>query len=330
MLQSTNHIERMGTKAEALAQPIRQQIVKAVEAGVWSAGSKLPSTREMGREMNSDPRDVAAVYQQLALEGLVELRPRSGAYVSGNVGKASIPPGLAEGWIASVLADAISREISAPDLSDWLHRAVGTVRLSAFVIAPSTDQVRGLCSELERSYGLEASGKTTNEIESSPNDRELRRADFVVTTEASAEIANKYAAGLELECISVAVRPDIMSDTWRTLLRRRTAYVVMMDAKFDGVLATFFARDESVASLNRLVVGRDDLSVIPHDAVVYVTQAARAALGDTKLNGFILPPARVLSLEASREILRIIVRENFAALRGRRGEGRLPVGGGTA
>lgn len=66
-----------------------------------------------------------------------------------------------------------------------------------------------------------------------------------------------------------------------------------------------------------LVMGRDDLALIPEDAVVYVTQSAREKLGDVKLKGNVLPPARVLSRESSRELTRFIVEANLAAVRSR-------------
>lgn len=36
----------------------------------------------MGPELKADPRTVAAAYRELATEGVVELRSRSGVYIS--------------------------------------------------------------------------------------------------------------------------------------------------------------------------------------------------------------------------------------------------------
>ena len=311
----------MAKKGAALLHPIRHQIVKAIEAGVWVPGSKLPSTREMAKEMSADPRDIAAAYRALAAEGLVDLRPRSGAYVASVVGKGSAPAGLGEGWLAEILVDAVSREIPAMDLGDWIQRAVATLRLRVFVIAPIRDQVAGLCGELRRLYGLDATGATPEELEAGDGlPAELRRSDFLVNTESVETSAQRYASEAGLQSISITVRPDLMNETWLRLLRERPIYVVMTDARFEGLVANFLSGFEDAGKARPLVIGRDDLDAIPENAVVYVTQGARESLGPRKLNGHVLPPARFLSREASREIIDFIVHENLAALRGRHSE----------
>ena len=308
----------MPRKGESLVYPIRQQIVKAVDAGVWMAGSRLPSTREMAKEMGADPRDIAAAYRTLSDEGLIELRPRSGAYVSGSVGKASAPPGLGEGWLAEILADAVSRDIPAAALGDWIERAVASLRLRAFVIAPLREQIAGICGELRRLYGLETSGATPEELAAKASlSAELRRSDFVVTTESVRAEAEAHAGESSLRTVCISVRPDLMSDTWLKLLRERPIYVVMTDARFGDMVEKFLASSGNAEAAHEMVIGRDDLGTIPENAVVYITQRAREALGSTKINGVVLPPARFLSREASREILQLMVHENLAALRGR-------------
>lgn len=308
----------MGRKGAALVHPIRQQLVKAIGAGVWTPGTKLPSTRKMADEMDADPRDIAAAYRALAEEGLIDLRPRSGAYVSASIGKGS-PPGLGTGWLTQLLVDSVAREISATELGDWIHRAVATLRLRVFVIATSRDQVAGLCAELKRLYGLDADGATAEELaanEAAPP--LLRRSDFIVMTESARAEAERYAALFHLKCICVGVRRDLMTDTWKKLLHERPIYVVIGDTRFEE-LVMHFLTGSGAAHVHRLVVGRDDLDTIPENAAVYVTHAARESLGSRKLNGFEIPPARFLSREASQEILELIVQENLAALSGRRG-----------
>jgi hypothetical protein len=64
-----------------------------------------------------------------------------------------------------------------------------------------------------------------------------------------------------------------------------------------------------------LCAGRDDLTEIPDDAVVYMTQSARETLGDTPVKGSILPQVQVLSRESSAVLLRFVVGANLAAVR---------------
>ena len=65
-----------------IANELRGRIERALMTGALAHGDRLPSTREMGAELDADPRVVLAAYRDLAGEGLVELRPRSGVYVA--------------------------------------------------------------------------------------------------------------------------------------------------------------------------------------------------------------------------------------------------------
>lgn len=63
---------------EDLAAKIEENIHK----GLWSAGERLPSVRDMGRRENASPATVVEAYELLKSRGLVEARERSGFYVA--------------------------------------------------------------------------------------------------------------------------------------------------------------------------------------------------------------------------------------------------------
>jgi len=65
------------------------------------------------------------------------------------------------------------------------------------------------------------------------------------------------------------------------------------------------------------VIGRDDVTVIPDDAPVYITRAARARVDDDSLLQRVLPEDRVFSQESAREILSLVITSNMAVLPGR-------------
>jgi len=103
---------------------------------------------------------VLSAYRELAAEGLVELRERSGAYVAADPASVGSAPGMAEAWVVDIFAQAIAREISPSTLVAWMQHSLATRPLRAGVIAGTDDQLLGLCRELEADYGLEADGVT--------------------------------------------------------------------------------------------------------------------------------------------------------------------------
>lgn len=67
-------------------EPLYRQLRKAIEHGIGSglmdAGGRLPSSRELARELGLSRNTVNAAYQELVAEGFVESRARQGLYVN--------------------------------------------------------------------------------------------------------------------------------------------------------------------------------------------------------------------------------------------------------
>ena len=309
----------MAKNSEKLAEMLRQQIVKALATGLWEPGAKLPSIRDMAAAMNLDPRVVSGAYRELSIEGLLDLKSRSGAYIS----EAARPTGAAVvpsvAWITDMLVDGVAREVRLTDVAEWLRRATETLRLKAFVIAPTHDQVDGLRREVFTYYGIDTGGRILNDVERARDlPLELRRADLLITTEACRKVSSQISAALDLPCICVSGRMDLAGPHWQSLMQS-PGYVVVTDESFGAIFQSFVAAQGSTSKVTVLVVGSDDLGVIPADGVVYVTQSAREKLGSLALNGRILPSVRVLSRESSHELTAFIVERNLAAVKSRQG-----------
>lgn len=293
---------------------MRQRLHRALHAGSVSAGDRLPSTRELAREFDEDHRVILAAYRALADEGLVELRPRGGAYATSN-GSDGMLPLPAEPWLVGMLSGAVARGIPLMELHDWLRRAVSTLRLRAAVIASTPDQLDGIARELHDDYGIEAEGIEADALDG----REpplLRHVDLIVTTEANATRVNALARRLRKPCVVASVRPDLIGGEWRLLLRQEV-YVVVRDARFAEMLTRFFANAPGHENLRLLVVGRDDLDTIPEGAPTYITRSARSVLGDVQIHGSILPAARFFSADASRALVAFVVHANLEAISAR-------------
>lgn len=305
-----------------IADTLRRRMLAGMRTGVLTRGDRLPSTRDLARQLAADPRAILAAYRLLELEGLVEMRPRSGIYVGGRAGASPTAPGLAESWLVDLFAQGIGRDIPAPELAEWLQRSIETLRLRVVVIAPTIDQREGLCRELRADFGLEATGLEPGML--APDDArvpiEVRRADFFVATGDATAPVRAIAEGQGKPVVTISVRPDLVGPEWRTLLQQ-PSYAVVVDPKFASYLQRYFS-NAGVTNLRTIVLGVDDLASIPADAPTYVTRAARAQLGETVVPGRLIPTVRTLSPDSTKEVLAIIVRANLAVVARRNSPGR--------
>jgi len=301
---------------------LRHRTVRSLQTGALRGGDRLPSTRAVAAELDVDPRVVLSAYRELAAEGLIELRERSGVFVAADPMASGNAPGVAESWIVDILAQGISREVSPDTLVDWLRRSLTTRALRAGVVAASVDQLLGICRELEADYGIDADGVVapTLSAEATSTPPALLGVDLLVTTEAPAEGVRALSERLKTPAIVVEVREDLVGREWLDLLRR-PVYVVATDVSFITLLRGFFANTPGGANLRPVLLGRDSLSSIPRGATTYITQSARERLGDTPIPGRVIPPARVFSPASSRELLEFVVRQNWAAMRAGNGTG---------
>jgi DNA-binding transcriptional regulator YhcF (GntR family) len=299
---------------ELIADTIRRRVLRGIHAGALRVGDRLPSARALAGEFEVDYRLVIAAYKQIAAEGLVELRPRGGVYVASRpAGAHGIPP-LPQAWLAEVLTDGLAREIPGPELHEWLRRCTETLRLRAVVVAGTADQVLGLCRELGDDFGFEADGVTAQMLHDPKEPPlSLRRADLVVTTSAHAERVRAIAGELRKPVIVINVRADLLAGEWALLLRR-PVYAVVASAEFGEMLKKFFSGTANAANLKIVVAGQDDLTAIPPDAPIYVTQRVQREFGDIAIPGRILPAARTISSESARELFAFIVGSNAEAI----------------
>lgn len=306
----------MGEVRTELADLLRGRILRALQGGALRPGDRLPSARELGVEFVTDHRVVLDAYRILSEEGLVEMRPRGGIYVqdAGARGQVPLP---SDAWLTEVFAQGLTRELPLTELHEWLHRAVNTLRLRAVVVQEWGDQLEGLCRELTDDYGLEAKGLNVSALEAGEMTAEVSYADLLVTTSGMGARVRAVADRLGKPVIELELRPDLIPGEWRVLLTR-PLYMLVEDAGFVDSVVDFLAGTPGIENLRPLVVGRDDLSVVPDGAPVYVTHSARKLLKGVQIRGRILPSIRLFSRASSLELIRFIVAANLDALGNRR------------
>lgn len=296
-----------------LADSLRRRVVGALSSGSLRRGERLPSAREVAAEIDADPRLVLAAYRILAREGVVEIRRRSGIYVSSTPEVQGGPAVVADGWLVDVLTEGVEHGISATRLGDWLKRCTTTRRLRAAVIADTVDQLEAFCGELRDDYGVDAVPFAPDAIDRPGGlPPEMLGADFVLASERHVERLRALLAPARKRVVSVAMR-NRLSPEWRRMLARAPVYVLVADPRS---LADYDATTlgEEAARLRPLVVGRDDVRQIAPGSYVYVSRSARRRLGNASVPGRLLPTERAFAADTVREVLGIVVTANLQAM----------------
>jgi DNA-binding transcriptional regulator YhcF (GntR family) len=299
---------------DEIVDAMRGRVLRGIQAGTLIPGDRLPGSREVAAEFETDYRAAIAAYKALQAEGLVELRPRGGVYIAPRKNGLGGTPPVSESWIADIFSAALNRGIAAPELIELLPRCVETLRLRSVVIADTDDQVHGLCRELRDDFGFESEGVLSDVARGAhPAPLAVRRADLLVTVKAHADWVIALGRELQKDVIVIAVRPELRQGEW-TMLLRRPVYVVVATVLFGDMLRRFYAEVPGIDNLRIIVFGQDELSSIPDGAPTYITQGVRKQLGAVRVPGRIIPAARTIAADSAREIFTFVVRQNLEVL----------------
>jgi DNA-binding transcriptional regulator YhcF (GntR family) len=296
-----------------IAAVLRQRLLSGLHLGMLRPGGKLPTVRELARELGADPRVVLAAYQQLEKEGIVELRQRSGIYVA--------PVGRLTGtelahqaeWVVDAALEGLRRGIPAPQYPRRIEQYLTRLRLRAACVECNEDQIASLSAELEADYGFEVTGVDVEDLASGTPPEAVRRADLVVTTPFHAGVVAEVAERAGKSWVAASLRVDVYAEIAR-LLPAQAVFFVVSDATYATKLRGIFGHVPGASNFHALVHARDDLRRIPVDAPTYITAVARERLDDARLLARVMPERRALSTESAREILTFVVRANMAAL----------------
>ena len=283
---------------------LRQRVIRAIGTGALCSGDRLPSTRELARELHADPRLVAAAYRALASEGLVELRTRSGVYVKADAPAARRSAAPSLDVLVDTLTASALRGTPAPELVRALQRVIVDDPATAVVIATTSDQGLGIARELREEFGLDASAMLAERLNGDARPRALRAARLLVTTQAHARLVATLSKELGVPHIVISVRSDLFESEW-SLWRGQRVHVVVLDPRFRRIVRQFL-RSAGADDTVRVHLATDDLSAIGEDEPTYMTQAARTQLGRHRAPGMLIPPTRLLDESCIRELWRVI------------------------
>lgn len=292
-------------RRQQIVDVLRQRIITGLGTGALDPGDRLPSTRVLAVELAADPRVVSAAYRTLEDEALVELRPRAGVFVRADSALARRSRRPSSDDIAQLLTQQSMRGYAARELLHTLARVVEGPVVRIVVIAATADQGLGIAAELDEEFGVESRAITVDRVKSPSGAALLRQASVLVSTTAHATLVRSLAESSGARAVVMSVRPDLWQTEW-AVWQGQAAHVVVLDPRFRAIVRRFLAdAGPSYASI-RVHLATDDLSRLPEDVPVYVTRASRAHLGDTRLPGRLIPPARVLNEDCVLELWSVI------------------------
>lgn len=295
-------------KLEGVTAVLRERIRDASGIGALKAGDKLPGTRQLAAELQVDPRLISLALRRLQQERIVEIRPRSGAYVAPEMALQGGARLLPVEWATEVIAQAVERGFAAQVLAESVAQATNTHKARAAVVAATSDQAVGMVRELQDDYGIAAAAVFPEQLASPP--KALIRAHLVLTTmdlEAAVRKATKTLPARKL--LVVRIRPDLFTEDWIAFMNG-PVFVIVADPRFRTLLRQAIQRVPGSANVTIMLASDPDVSRIPLDGRKYVTESARRMLGRTGLSGPIIRPRRLFSSETVRDIVAFLVARN--------------------
>lgn len=310
---------------EDIAQRLRQEILSGLHLGRLAPSTRLPSTRAVAAELGVDPRRVARAYRDMVVDGLVDLRPRSGFYVAGNGNGRHPALSAFARWAVDTFIEASDRDVRPIDLAEELRACLSSRRFSAACVECNEDQMHGMAEELRLDYGFTTHTVPLDRVNDADARTVLEGVDALVTTSFHAAEVRRLARELGKPSIAVAIRPELRQ--WmQGALAQSDVYFVAADDRFAGKAATMFAGAGGRHGIRVVVAGRDDVEAIPLNAPTYVTRRAREILGNhpVALRAMRLP--RLFARESRRAVLTFLLEGNARHAREPAGQ----PGGGVA
>ncbi len=304
-----------------LTDRIRYRILAGLHLGHLEHGCSVPGIRQLARDMGADHRSVAKAYRTLELEGLVEIRGRSGVYLSRQAWMPETGAIAEASWMADLMVDAWRQRVRIPDLPDLVRRYTEAGRLRCLCVESSEDCLVALCDELNEDFGLDTTPfrfATAGDSGAEPSAEleSLRDAivasDLVVTLTFHAGPVREIARQLGKPIVVVAVHAELSGAIDRCLAERPLTFVVA-DPLFGDRIVAMHGTDETVRDRIRVVLAEDDgaIAELDRSEPVFLTRAASASLGECGLRP-LLPPSPSISTEAACELSKVIIRLRHA------------------
>lgn len=310
--------------AEArLADLLRGRLLAAIHTGRVAAGNRLPSYREVSDETGDDLRAVARAYAVLEVEGLVEVRGRSGVFLAEQKRIGGRLLAETARWLVAVGREAWRRRLRVPDLPDFVRECTASRVVRCAFVESTVDQAASIGTELRDDFGFEVATVHADRFApivaegEDPRPRlpaEVSEADFIATTAFHAKEMQTVAARLEVPLVVIRLNPLFTREVERTLAEQEMA-VVCVDPLFAERLKMFVGDRHPERVRTVLASNRDEVARLDPSRPVLVSEAARQQLSDLPLPRS-FPDQPMISPESADELLELLIRLNLESTRG--------------
>jgi GntR family transcriptional regulator len=109
-----------------ISRQIADQIRSQCVSGALLPGDRLPSVRQLARELAVNPNTIHHVYERLTAEALLERRQGDGTYVSANLppGRSRAQRDLLEKELDRIAHRALDLDLMPQELRELLNEAI--------------------------------------------------------------------------------------------------------------------------------------------------------------------------------------------------------------
>ena len=311
--------------AEHMAARLRQRIQASLHAGELEPGDRLPSIRELATATGLTAYAVLSAYRELAQEGLVEKRERSGVYVADPARPARVPEIETARWLTSVLAGACAHRIKIPLLPELIRDWTSGTELRCLCVESVRDSAVALTAELEAQYGVQAMYLAVSELEeaslaarSARLPQPLLEADLLVTTSYHAARLQPLADALQKPMLVATAAPERVAALREHVQREGELVVVCCDPEEGERVRELVAPRERERVRTVLAGDRAALEALASDRALYVTYAAHREIGTSVSLRLLAPPVPAFSARFSRSLSDALVSLNLQRRRGAR------------
>ena len=314
---------RAGRTAESvLRDQLRSELAGQLHMGLTRPGDRLPSIRDLARERGCDHRLVAKVCRTLEAEGLVEIRGRSGIFVSsGPELPRSTPADESIDMLSRLMTDAWRHNLGQKELTGLVSRGLDSTGLCCACVESNRDQMVAYTTEIESISGITAlpfyvAPRDQHALADSRLARRLKKAlgqvDLVVTTEYHLRAVRSATEGSGVPVVTVGVEPALVAAI-RRHLASSTLTVIAVTAEFGDRMRLLYGEEATGPSRIRVVLASDAnaLRQLDPDTPVLLTRAAGELLPGLANIPMVYPHSPTLGRDTLEGLSRAIVDANL-------------------
>lgn len=276
----------MPERAARLAELLRERLLWGLYVGIIRIGDRFPSVREIASRYDVDSRTALRACRSLAADGLLDMRHRSGMYVTVPACTEAAVQG-AQRPIADLFLAGISAGIPPVQLAERLTSSLSRRRLRVACVGGTVHEAMAVAEMAARDFGVDSfallgDALTGNAPNTCSARNALRSADASLTTvfflPAIRQALEPLARPVFVATLEAVDRDEFCS-------RDEPLHLVLATRQWADRALAALDRTRAVHNLRLYVAGEDDLERIPRDVPVYVTAAAAPLISRAFANG---------------------------------------------